>query len=141
MQVNIDSKIYNEFLKTLSIDEVSLFKLNIDNTRNQSENISVYVEYDCNDYEVDKENYKIKAYPNICVSFSDKESEIFKIECKYFLQYSFEEVSDITDEYYKLFIDRTIKNVVWPYFRENISTLTSKMGYPAFLLDVNVGSR
>jgi len=51
------------------------------------------------------------------------------------LEYSWNDCSEITEDYIKVFIGVNAQNHVWPYGRELISSITTRMGYAALIIE------
>lgn len=60
--------------------------------------------------------------------------ELFNIEICYILEYSLSEKIDLSDPIKERFANKNVPVNCWPYARELISSLTTRMGYPALVI-------
>lgn len=58
------------------------------------------------------------------------------VELKFELRavYEFDSIEDYEDEYILKFIELNVPVNIWPYAREIISSITTRVGYPALIL-------
>lgn len=141
--MEIDVEKYNYFINNLELLDISLNNINakkyIDDTINlQSDVVCSYV---CEDKEYN--NNILICKPKLTLEFKDSETENLQlnITIDYAIKYQYTQDQYISDEIIEFFIFRTIKHLIWPYFRETVDSITSKMGLYDFILPINVSTK
>lgn len=66
------------------------------------------------------------------LSADKNEKAYLTIECVYNLKYTSKD--KITDDFFNVFKNISIPNTLWPYFRELVNDITSKMHLPPLIL-------
>lgn len=80
-------------------------------------------------------HFKIKAFDH-----SEEEKVLFNIECNFLLQYRLNEKllngldNEEIGEAIELFVERNVPLNAWPYGREFISQMTTRMGLPSLVI-------
>lgn len=75
-------------------------------------------------------SYKLEG-----IKHSDSEKEkVFTISASFILSYLKIKEVDITKEFVDIFKENSIELVSWPYFREFVQSMISRMGFPPLTL-------
>ena len=133
---------YNNFVKNIRIDKIKLKKLLVDTIDNDEEiskknvPLSVNLVYTANNYEL-KDN---KLCINVNFSVETKEecqNIVFKINFIYKIEYVLKNIklSDVGEENIENFININVPINIWPYAREIISSITTRMGYSPLIIE------
>lgn len=136
---------YNKFLEEITIESINLKYISAEKKENISklENnkaIFVQVDYDTDKYKVSSDKLCVDVLFDIGAK-DEFENSVFDIKFIYTLEYSLKEIDllSIDDNIISKFIEKNIPVNVWPYAREIISSITTRMGYPAFIIRPYVG--
>ncbi|PIH05229.1 protein-export chaperone SecB [Clostridium combesii] len=121
-----DVKIMNILLKELKIDDVKL-------PNKDNEDVQVELTYKCENF--NSVNDIIEFYPLFNISVLKNKDVFVNIEFTLRAIYEIEDLKSYDQVYIAEFIDRNIPVNVWPYAREIISSLTTRIGYPALVID------
>ena len=129
---------YNNFVKNIRIDKIKLKKLLVDTIDNDEEiskknvPLSVNLVYTANNYEL-KDN-------KLCINVETKDecqNIVFKINFIYKIEYVLKNIklSDVGEENIENFININVPINIWPYAREIISSITTRMGYSPLIIE------
>jgi len=129
---------YNKFVRGVDIKAINLKGLVVsDVDSNVGPDLDVNLRFSCDEYKLDGDT--MEAYPvfvlDVSKSINDETHYAFKINAQFVLIYTIENLEDYGQEYFKMFLDRNVPFNVWPYGRELISSLTTKLGLPALFID------
>ncbi|WP_300452155.1 protein-export chaperone SecB [Fusobacterium sp.] len=133
---------YNNFVKNIRIDKIKLKKLLVDTIDNDEEiskknvPLSVNLVYTANNYEL-KDN-KLCINVNFSVETKDEcQNIVFKINFIYKIEYVLKNIklSDVGEENIENFININVPINIWPYAREIISSITTRMGYSPLIIE------
>lgn len=136
----LDKEIYNKFVQSVDIQSMNLINLNIENLNNdvdRSERLFVDLEFENNTFNVKGDFFKVNPKFYIKVSYKKDNDEciLFKIRFEYQLEYIIEDLKEFDTNYLELFVKRNVPVNIWPYARELISSMTTRMGYPALIIE------
>ena len=133
---------YNNFVKNIRIDKIKLKKLLVDTIDNDEEiskknvPLSVNLVNTANNYEL-KDN-KLCINVNFSVETKDEcQNIVFKINFIYKIEYVLKNIklSDVGEENIENFININVPINIWPYAREIISSITTRMGYSPLIIE------
>lgn len=136
---------YNKFLEEIIIESINLKYISAEKKENinkleNNKAIFVQVDYDTDKYKVNSDKLCVDVLFDIGAK-DEFENSVFDIKFIYTLEYSLKEIDllSIDDNIISKFIEKNIPVNVWPYAREIISSITTRMGYPAFIIRPYVG--
>ena len=67
----------------------------------------------------------------------EHENPYFKISTIYRLKHKCDcDLSQLTEDFYKIFLTFTLEIIIWPYFRELIQSFVAKMNLPPLILPI-----
>lgn len=128
---------YNQFIKAIEFDEIVLSELNA-KKHNDPEEGQWSAEINPEFSLIEKNDKKIKAMVVFDVKVISKHQSnitiLFSISAKFILTYNILEAIIITDEIIERFINTNVPLNGWPYGREIISSMSTKMGFPPLLI-------
>ena len=137
-KLSFDTNIYNNFIKGVNIQLITLKSVNINNdiALQNINNLSVELKYDNDIFE--KNENSIEVFPHFIVNITPNNqdaNELLKIEFTFSISYSISDLSNYGQEYIDYFLSRNVPINIWPYARELISSFTIRMGYPALIIE------
>ncbi|EOU1741768.1 protein-export chaperone SecB [Clostridium perfringens] len=136
MDKKIDEKKYSDFIKNLEIIDIRLNEVNtkcIKYVEEVENHLDVELIYECKDVEVKVIN-EINMYPKFNVKLKSKDELCLTLNLKFNIKYSVKDLELFSEEYVQKFIDKNVPINIWPYAREIISSITSRMGYPSLII-------
>lgn len=134
---NISSEEYSDILSSITLSQISLNDCSI--RRHDAKlkggtidlNISMKLLHEQNASGVDfLVNYKLEGVKRT----DDTEEKVFTISAGFLLSYIKNKDVDITKEFVDVFKKNSIELVTWPYFREFVQNMVSRMGFPPLTL-------
>lgn len=132
---NMDIQVYNKLIENIEIKGIYLKKINTSDIEipiGESINCRVELKYTCSDYKiVDK---TIEFYPKFKLELKIDNIAPVIIQFDFRLIYEIENIEEYTDEYFDLFMDKNVPINVWPYAREIITSITTRIGYPPLVI-------
>ncbi|MBV4439314.1 protein-export chaperone SecB [Clostridium tyrobutyricum] len=138
---SIDKKIYSNLIDGLKIQNIYLNDLKLTNVNREIKGNSLSVKLDC---KLDKiRNIKekdgiLEVFPNFSIqAFSDEDvlQVAFNIDIQFYIRYNIKNLADFEKIYIDTFINQNIPLNIWPYLREIISSLSTRIGFPALVID------
>lgn len=136
----LEKSIYNKFIQGVHIESINLSELSIKSLSKDvdgKEKLFVDLEFENEKFYFNKENLIVS--PRFVVEVSKMNDNdkviVFEIEFEYELKYRVENCEEISESYVQLFVKRNIPINIWPYARELISSMTTKMGYSALIIE------
>lgn len=132
----LDPQVYNEIVNNVGIHSINLMELTIKNTNYKiaNTNLSVNLTFTNENYNIDAG--VLQVHPQFIVKVVDSNNTIaFLINFTYFIEYNFNKHENIEKEYIKAFVARNVPINIWPYARELVSSLTTRMGFSALVID------
>lgn len=136
MNNKIDNKKYSNFIKNLEIVDIRLNEVNTKCLKYVEEvenSLDVELIYECEDVEV-KVIDEINIYPEFNLKLKSKEEICLILKVKFNIKYRIKDLELFSEEYIQNFINKNVPINIWPYAREIISSITSRMGYPALII-------
>lgn len=139
-ELKLDPQVYNSFIKEIEIRNITLNSLNIhDVNENLSEEIqlSLSLKFDNSEFKIEDDFLNIYSKFFVTVE-NENDGTIekgFNIEFTYKLEYYIENIERFSEEYIHLFTTKNVPVNVWPYARELISSLTTRIGYPTLIIE------
>lgn len=147
---------YKQFIESIELNEIELLSLKCNQNKNftteKRENIELALKNDIVDTEIDGMGLQVQIQFGV-VAFNPGDSShgsvnvedmfeddiLFKVEFSLILSYVFdlEDSEDILKKFDNEIETFTKKNVplnAWPYARETISSITTRMGFPAVII-------
>ena len=64
----------------------------------------------------------------------EKEKPALQMKANYILKYSVKGDCEITDEFFEIFKNTSVRFIIWPYFREFVYSMISRMNLPPLTL-------
>jgi hypothetical protein len=65
----------------------------------------------------------------------DTHADYLKIFSKYRLDFKLDiDVNSINDDFIKIFTDNTVKITIWPFFRQDVNEIVTKMNFASLVL-------
>lgn len=139
-ELKLDPKIYNDFIGEIEIKNIKLNSLRIDDVNDElaeNSNLSLSLKFDNKQFS--KNGDILNIYSKFFVGVKNEEDGTikngFNIEFTYKLEYYIENIDRFSDEYIRLFAIKNVPVNVWPYARELISSLTTRIGYPTLIIE------
>ncbi|TYP52398.1 protein-export chaperone SecB [Thermosediminibacter litoriperuensis] len=128
---------YNSFVKHVELNKIVLYKLdsqfNYELLGRESGQVLVDFKPSFNLKRKEENKFLAEARFSVSVKVEESNEELIKINASFLLFYSLKEKCD--DDILEEFIKRNVPLNAWPYGRELISSMTSRMGLPA----LNIG--
>lgn len=136
-KTTLSPKQYNDIIEKIELRKFILIKCkaNLFQYKNKKdtkpilniriENRPVFNSEDYNNFSIN-DNYKIIA--------KIKNNRIFEIELEYLLSFSCSKKID--NRFFKKYSKKDLHNISFPYIREMVYTLTSRMGIPPLILPI-----
>lgn len=136
---NIDVVAYKKFIEKVNLTDIRLKGLNVSDVNYEAAKEQLTVELDYEVEEVLKKNEILEVITKFSAKVSQEsetdEEVAFVIKFEFSLIYTIEELDKFDDDCVNLFVNMNIPINVWPYAREMISSLTTKMGFPALIIE------
>lgn len=141
----IKEEIYRELVNKVSIDAIKLDSLSITDVNHYNSNnipqLGVNLKFENEEFKVN--GSELRVLPNFFVEVVDESSEnkeiAFKINLTFLIEYSIEGLDKFDNGYVEMFVLRNVPINIWPYAREFISSLTTRIGYPALVIGAYKG--
>lgn len=120
-----DVEIVTIVLKSMELNNVTFPK-------DKDGKYDVKMDYMCEEFK--KISEIVEFYPkfNLRIEYQDESLVELKFELR--AVYKFESIEEYEDKYILKFIERNIPVNIWPYAREIISSITTRIGYPALVI-------
>ena len=137
---NLDKDTYNKFVKNVNIQLVNLSNLNINKLNDNpdsTEKLFVDLKFENDKFSTSADVFNVNPQFNIQVSYNKDNNKciLFNLQFEYQLTYIVKDLEEFDKSYLELFIKRNVPVNIWPYARELISSLTTRMGYPALVIE------
>lgn len=128
---------YNDFIKNVELLDVNVEKIACDKRISYQEcehglKINMEPEFELKEI-VDDFLRVLAVFHLVCHEEKDEKSTVFEIHTTFELLYSIDG-TEVSEEVIERFIDVNVPVNVWPYGRELISSLTTRMGFPALII-------
>jgi preprotein translocase subunit SecB len=135
-KMQIDKTKYNSMIKDIKITNIFLKKMNLENVEFPKEDKTAYsveLNYGCNDFMLSQSS--IEFYPEFHINVESENNNMVSLSFTMRAIYELEGIEKYEDEYIKEFINRNLPLNIWPYAREIISSITTRIGYPTLVID------
>lgn len=137
--MSLSQDTYRDLVKGININAINIHSLNISNVNKKlkgSRTIDINQEFNSSEYIIDGDNLEVYAKFNIKACEKDNPEKIaFEIDFTYCIEYTKTELDKFDEAYIKFFVQRNVPVNIWPYARELISSLTTRMGYPTLIIE------
>jgi preprotein translocase subunit SecB len=100
--------------------------------------VSNRLRVECSATDVGDSEFNVQSTASLSV-VSSEETELLTIQCEFDLH--FESGRGTTPDYVRQFAQTDARLVIWPYFREFIASMTSRMGIPPVSIPLSLGRR
>ncbi|HPC36668.1 MAG TPA: protein-export chaperone SecB [Candidatus Marinimicrobia bacterium] len=125
---------YKNILKSIQLQEISLKSLNANKSEEFIDN-KLELSYKEHARHISDEKYIVFDYKfSLVAKSSVKEKAAIKIVVEFAIKYSNPENINIDPEFYEIFPNASLKYMVWPYFREIVQSIISRMNLPPLTL-------
>ncbi|MFL0163980.1 protein-export chaperone SecB [Candidatus Clostridium helianthi] len=132
----MDKNVYKEFIKAIELKDVFLSKItskrSILETNNSDINVDVEFKPDFNKLE-QKEN-EFTSVAQFHVTAKNENEVLFEIECEFTVINYIDNKELMQSECIDTYVQNNLPIITWPYGREIINSMTTRMGFPALIL-------
>ena len=131
----LSPKEYRELLSKVDLDDITLVEL-----KTKYSEGSIKEDIDINIKETSKNSIegnilKIYMLCSFLAKNKDTKEELIKISARYRINFDISGDSiDISDEFVKILTENTVRITIWPYFRQELQSIMSKMNLPQIVL-------
>ena len=127
----MNKELYQSILKTIELNNISLYKISsLVEHKLLSENMVVSIEEDAS---YSYENKIMNVTNQYSLFAKNKDNDVvFKIESTFLLNFSAS--VDIDDSFFDIYKQTSLPLNVWPYFRELVNNISSRMNIPPITL-------
>ena len=125
---------YQEVLKCITLEDIALVK---SSSVHNEEHMTSSLEVDISDKKelIDSEKMVVFFCAVAFVAKGEGTDKIgVKISAKYKIEYLKTEDVTIMKDFTDIFYEQSLQFIVWPYFREHVQSLLSKMNLPPLTL-------
>lgn len=139
--MNIDRDKYNDMINSINLEKIAL--LNCESKIHDEDsfgNLSVNVNFSVNKVRMEKNKLEAIAEFEVSTTEPDFDEIVFEVNFNYILEYSLsseDNLNDIEDEYIETFLKHNLPINIWPYAREFVSSMTTRMGYPPLFIPMH----
>ena len=141
VEEKIDYKIYRKFLTDVEIDGIVLKNLNASRTDDSYDpNVSISIKYNAKESKKEDDkleilcSFDVKAITEIENCDKKLKKKLFGIKFDFCIQYSISSLKTFSQDYIEFFIYKNVPINIWPYARELVSSVTTRMGYQPLVL-------
>lgn len=125
-----DVELVNVLIKNIELSDVILHK--DENIKNESIKCDVNMKYECEEFK--KLSEVVEFYPKFNLRIECQGEGLVNLKFELRAIYKFNSIEDYEDDYILMFIERNVPINIWPYAREIISSITTRIGYPALVI-------
>lgn len=135
MKYSLSPQAYQEIVNDLSLEEIVLKELTLKvYDENQSSDLTLSTTRNYKKEIIDGFILNDLKY-SLTAKDETAEKTYFKIAAKYRLKYNCDcDPETLSDDFFKIFLNFTLEIIIWPYFRELVQSLVSKMNLPPLVL-------
>ena len=134
IKFNLSPEIYREILSGISLDRIYLFSLKVDfDDSLMPDDIELKIR-EKPSYILEENNLIITYEYELKGISANNNTRFFKIKSIFKIIYFVENLADINDEFFEIFSQFTLEMLMWPYFRELVQNITSRMSIPPLTL-------
>lgn len=134
--MELDKVKYNKMVENVEIINILLKSINLNDVKLPNVNEAKYdvnLNYKCELFE--KVNNKIiEFYPKFALDIDYEEKNMLSLEFELRVIYELDDIANYEDEYILKFIEINLPVNIWPYAREIISSITTRIGYPVLVI-------
>lgn len=137
----VNQEAYHDFLENIRLEEIALLELDVKRDAKLREGrLAVDLRRDF--YLIEQKDRKIHAGAYVKIDVANAEGEhAFSITARFSALYESSKEDANPEEFVNMFIERNVPVNVWPYFRELVSSITTRLGYSALLIPPYVVKR
>lgn len=137
--MSLSQDIYRDLVRGININYINVHSMSvttINSKLKESKSIDIDNKFSIVKYDIDGDKLEVYINFNIKSYEKDNEDEIgFIIDFTYCIEYEKLNLAQFDEEYIKFFTQRNVPVNIWPYARELISSLTTRMGYPTLIIE------
>ena len=134
IKFSLSPDIYRKILSGIFLDRIYLSSLKVDfNDVLKPDGIELKIK-EKPSYVVEDNNLVVSYSYELQGISSNDNSRFFKIKSIFKIIYIVENTSEINDEFFEIFSHFTLEMLLWPYFRELVQNITSRMSIPPLTL-------
>jgi len=131
---SLSPEIYRKILSGILLDRIYLFSLKVDfNDTLKPDGIELKIK-EKPSYEIEDNNLVVSYSYELQGVSSNDNTRFFKIKSIFKIIYDVENIAEINDEFFEIFSHFTLEILMWPYFRELVQSITSRMSIPPLTL-------
>jgi preprotein translocase subunit SecB len=126
---------YRQMLSKVELDSITLVETRAKYSETSfSDNIDISIK-ETSKSAIDQGMLKIYLSNTFLAKNKQSGEEYIKLLAKYRIDFKNDmDPIEISEEFLKILTENTVKMTIWPYFRQELSDLVSKMNLPAFIL-------
>jgi len=134
IKFKLSPDVYRKILSGIFLDRIYLSSLKVDfNDSLKPDGIELKIKE--KPIYIIEENNLIVSYEYELQGISTNDNtRFFKIKSIFKIIYNVENPSEINDEFFEIFTHFTLEMLMWPYFRELVQNITSRMAIPPLTL-------
>lgn len=129
-----DKEAYSKFIQTVELQDIILDNLT---AKRVSEPMGNQLSFNLspNFTLAERTADRLMAIAEFGVKVEDGNNrEVFSINAKFLLRYTYSKEVEVTEDIEERFLKTNVPVNVWPYGRELISSMTTRMGYPTLVI-------
>lgn len=133
--MKINNEKYSKLVEAVEIKQILIKNLEINDVKFpkiEGSKYEVKLDYKCESFERGLDS--IEFYPNFNIRIEYESDIMVEIRFKLRAIYGIESISEYEDEYILKFMDLNVPVNIWPYAREVISSMTTRIGYPSLVI-------
>jgi preprotein translocase subunit SecB len=126
---------YTRFLKSMELSLIALAETNAKIDRDKyfaEQNHSISMEWGSKPLESEQDNFDVRAELKVKVSRPKAQTPFLELEAAYVLHVHC--AKDFSAEYVERFCSAEVRLMVWPYFREYVTSMCGRMHIPPLFL-------
>lgn len=134
--MQLDKVKYNKMVENIEIINILLKSINLNDVKLPNineEKYDVKLNYKCESFEKFNNNI-VEFYPKFILDIDYKEKNMLSLEFELRVIYKLDDIDKYEDEYILKFIEINLPINIWPYAREIISSMTTRIGYPVLVI-------
>lgn len=136
IELQLDKVKYNKMVENIEIINILLKSINLNDVKLPNineEKYDVKLNYKCESFEKFNNNI-VEFYPKFILDIDYKEKNMLSLEFELRVIYKLDDIDKYEDEYILKFIEINLPINIWPYAREIISSMTTRIGYPVLVI-------
>lgn len=139
---NIDKQKYSYMIKDVLIKDVLIKSMELDEVKFPQTNnpdFEVNLNYSCDEfsyYDLNNSNNNIiEFYPNFIIIINSNNEKTVNLKFTLRAIYEIKDLKEYEEEYLIKFMEKNLPINIWPYAREIISSITTRIGYPSLMIE------